>query len=243
LIRRRTQLRPLSSDPTFPLASPHRQEINVPVVSLKTRRRAGALLVASVAVLFTAACGGGSDDGSTSGTGGEQGGGGNAAFASYLSCLNENGVTVTMPSGGPGMGNGGARPSGAPDGVRPSGAPGGGFPDGAGAPSGQPRPSGGAGQRGGGGFPGGGGFQQPAGVDDATWEKAQSACASLRPSMGAGRGQGNSGQGSNGGGNGADAAYTNCLKENGVTDTADLDESDATTKKAVETCAVLKPAA
>ncbi|BBH70536.1 hypothetical protein ACTI_72210 [Actinoplanes sp. OR16] len=208
----------------------------MPVVSSKTRLRAGALLVASVAVLFTAACGGGSDDSSTSGTSSEQGGG-TSAFASYVSCLNENGVTITMPSGGPGggMGNGGTRPSGAPDGVRPSG--GAGFPDGAGLPSGQPRPSGSAGQRGGGGFPGGGGmFQQPEGVDDATWEKAQSACASLRPSMGAGRGNGN------GQGNGADAAYTNCLKENGVTDTADLDESDATVKKAVETCKVLKPA-
>ncbi|MEU4561236.1 hypothetical protein AB0F72_22865 [Actinoplanes sp. NPDC023936] len=205
----------------------------MPVVSSKARRRAGALLVASAAVLFTAACGGGSDDSSTATDSSAQGGGGNSAFAAYVSCLNANGVTITMPSGGPGGGNGGTRPSGAPGGVRPSGAPGGN----AGAlPSGQPRPSGSAGQRG--GFPGGGMFQQPAGVDDATWEKAQTACASVRPSMGAGRGNG----GSNAGG-GADAAYTNCLTENGVTDTANLDESDATTKKAVETCSVLKPSA
>lgn len=58
--------------------------------------------------------------------------------------------------------------------------------------------------------------------------------------MGAGRGNG--GGGNNAGG-GADAAYTNCLKENGVTDTANLDESNAATKKAVETCSVLKPTA
>ncbi|MEV6305305.1 hypothetical protein AB0M02_38235 [Actinoplanes sp. NPDC051861] len=198
----------------------------MPVVSSKAHRRAAALLVASVAILFTAACGG-SDDSSGQNGDGQNGGGGNSAFAAYISCLNENGVTITMPSGGPG---GGARPSGAPDGVRPSGEPGA-------FPSGQPRPEGSAGPRGGGGFPGGGGFTKPDGVDDATWEKAQTACASVRPSMGAGRGN------RNGGGNGADAAYTNCLKENGVTDTSNLDTSDATVQKAVETCKVLKPTA
>jgi hypothetical protein len=185
-----------------------------------------------MAMLFTAACG--SDDASTdSGTSGTTGqnGGGNSAFAAYISCLNENGVTVTMPSGGPGGGNGG---------TRPSGAPGGG--NGGARPSGQPRPSGsaGAGQRGGGGMPGGGGFSKPEGVDDATWTKAQEACASVRPSMGAGGG--NRGGGNQGGG-GANAAYNNCLKENGVTDTANLDTTDATVKKAVETCSVLKPTA
>ncbi|MBG0562296.1 hypothetical protein [Actinoplanes aureus] len=171
----------------------------MPVVSSKAHRRAATLVAASVAVLFTTACGGGSDSGSTSNA--------SSAFASYISCLNENGVTITMPSGGPG---GGARPSG------------------------QPRPDNSGGPRGG-GFPGGGGFGKPADVDDATWEKAQSACASLRPSMGAGLG--------NRGDNGANAAYTNCLKENGVTDTTNLDTTDATLQKAVETCAVLKPAA
>jgi hypothetical protein len=205
----------------------------VPVISSKAPRRAVAVVAVSVAILFTAACG--SDEATTdnSGTTG-QNGGGNTAFAAYISCLNENGVTITMPSGGPG--GGGARPSGAPDGVRPSGGPGGGEP---GAfPSGQPRPSGSAGQRGGGGFPGGGGFSKPEGVDDATWQKAQEACASVRPSMGAGRGNGDGG-----GGRGANAAYENCLKENGVTDTANPDTSDATVKKAVETCSVLKPTA
>ncbi|MBO3738912.1 hypothetical protein J5X75_15400 [Actinoplanes sp. NEAU-H7] len=181
-------------------------------------------------MLFTAACGGSEEASTDSGTTGQNGGGDNA-FAAYISCLNENGVTVTMPSGGPG--GGGARPSGAPDGVRPSGAP-----DGI-RPSGQPRPSGSAGQRGG-GFPGGGGFGfgKPDGVDDATWQKAQEACASVRPSMGGGRG--NPGGGTPGGGN-ANAAYENCLKENGVTDPAKVDTTDATAKKAVETCSVLKP--
>ncbi|WP_433790122.1 hypothetical protein [Actinoplanes sp. CA-252034] len=203
----------------------------MPVISSKAPRRAVAVVAVSVAMLFTAACG--SDEATTdnSGTTGQNGGGSNA-FAAYISCLNENGVTITMPSGAPGggMGNGGARPSGAPDGVRPSGGA---------RPSGQPRPEGSAGQRGGGGFPGGGGFSKPEGVDDATWQKAQEACASVRPSMGAGRG----GNGNGGGGRGANAAYENCLKENGVTDTANPDTSDATVKKAVETCAVLKPTA
>jgi hypothetical protein len=208
----------------------------VPVISSKAPRRTVAVVAVSVAMLFTAACG--SDEATTdsSGTTG-QNGGGNNAFQAYISCLSENGVTITMPSGGPG--GGGIRPSGIPDGVRPSGAPGGGEP---GAfPSGMPRPSGSAGQRGGGGFPGGGGFSKPEGVDDATWQKAQEACASVRPSMGVGRGGGGNGNG--GGGRGANAAYENCLKENGVTDTANPDTSDATVKKAVETCSVLKPTA
>ncbi|SDS26791.1 hypothetical protein [Actinoplanes derwentensis] len=214
----------------------------MPVVSSKAHRSVAAVFAVSVALLFTAACSG-TDETSTdsNGTTG-QNGGGNTAFAAYISCLNENGVTITMPSGGPGggMGNGGTRPSGAPDGggARPSGAP-----DGNGArPSGQPRPSGSAGQRGGGGFPGGGGFSKPDGVDEATWTKAQEACASVRPSMGAGGGQRGGGNGNQGGG-GANAAYENCLKENGVTDTANLDTTDATVKKATETCSVLKPTA
>ncbi|MEV4276052.1 hypothetical protein [Actinoplanes xinjiangensis] len=209
----------------------------MPVISSKAPRRTVAVVAVSVAMLFTAACG--SDEATTdnSGTTGRNGGG-DSAFAAYISCLDENGVTVTMPSGGPG---GGTRPSGAPDGVRPSGGPGGGA---SGAlPSGRPRPSGSAGQRGGGGFPGGGGFSKPEGVDDATWQKAQEACASVRPSMGAGRGYGGGGNGDGGGGRGANAAYENCLKENGVTDTTNPDTSDATVKKAVETCSVLRPTA
>lgn len=197
----------------------------MPVISSKAPRRAVAVFAVSAAMLFTAACGSDETTTGNSGTTGQDGGGSNA-FQAYVSCLSENGVTITLPSGAPGggMGNGGTRPSGAPDGVRPSG---------------QPRPEGSAGTRGGGGFPGGGGFSKPDGVDDATWTKAQEACASLRPSMGAGRG----GNGNGGGGRGANAAYQNCLKENGVTDTANLDTSDATVKKAVETCAVLKPTA
>ncbi|MFF5290553.1 hypothetical protein [Paractinoplanes globisporus] len=159
-------------------------------------------------MLLLAACGG---SGSGSGGSDSSNGGGNgrnSEFAAYTECLQKNGVTITVPSRGP----------------RPSGA---------GFPSGMPRPSGSRGT-GGGGFPGGGGgFQKPAGVDDATWQKAQEACASVRPSFGGG-----------GRGNGMNAAFQNCLKDHGVTATdGRLDTNDATVKKALETCRVLQPQA
>jgi hypothetical protein len=184
----------------------------------KAPRRAAALFAASAAALLLAACGGGSSDNPSTGGNGGGGNGMNSAFAAYQQCLAKNGVTITMPSRQPRNGA--------------SGGPEGGFPEG-GRPSGMPRPSGSRGA--GGGFPGGGGgFQKPAGVDDATWEKAQQACASVRPSFGAGRG----------GRNGANAAFQNCLKEHGVTATdGNLDTSDATVKKALETCKVLQPQA
>ncbi|WP_344820494.1 hypothetical protein [Actinoplanes cyaneus] len=190
------------------------------IKSKVARRVAACAAVAFVSVAFTAACGDKDDSSAAGGTTGQNGGGGNAAFAAYTDCLSKNGVTITMPSGGPG-GNG----------MRPSG---GSFSGGT-RPSGQPRPSGSFGGRNG-GFPGGGGFQKPADVDDATWQKAQEACASVRPSFGGGNGRGN-------GGNGANAAYTDCLEKNGVTDTANLNTSDATTQKAIETCKVLQPTA
>ena len=166
--------------------------------------------MASAAVLLAAACGG-STSSTTTGSGGGNGNGGgrnNAAFTAYIACMAKNGVTITLPSGG-------ARPSRSP----------GEFP------SGQPRPSGSAGARGG-GFPGGGGmFQKPAGVDDATWQKAQEACASVRPS-----GRGN--------GNGANQAYRNCLQQHGVTTQGgNLNTTDPTVQKAIETCKVLRPTA
>ncbi len=196
----------------------------MPVIKSKVARRVAACAaVAFVSVAFTAACGDKDDSSSASGTTGQNGNGGNnAAFTAYTDCLAKNGVTITMPSGNPGGGNG----------MRPSG---GAFSGGA-RPSGQPRPSGSAGGRNGGGFPGGGGFQKPDNVDDATWQKAQEACASVRPSFGGGNGRGN-------GGNGANAAYDDCLKKNGVTDTSALNTADAATQKAIETCKVLQPTA
>jgi hypothetical protein len=184
----------------------------VPVVRSKAPRRIAALVVACAAVMLAAACGGGS---SSAANGGASSGGGqnNAAFTAYADCLKKNGVTITVPSGGPRT-----RPSGE---ARPSGTP-------------RPRPSGSAGER----FPGGGGgFGKPAGVDDATWQKAQTACASLRPSFGAGQRGGRD--------NGANQAYVNCLRDHGVQTGQGQQQSsaDPATQKALEACKVLRPTA
>jgi hypothetical protein len=190
----------------------------VRTVSSRAPRRAAALFVASAAVLLVAACGGNSNS-SSGGNGTNTNGNGNGRnneFAAYTECLQKNGVTITLPSRGPRAGA--------------SGGPEGGFP------SGMPRPSGSAFPGGGrGGFPGGGAFQKPADVDQATWDKAQAACASVRPSFGGGN---------RNGGNGMNAAFQNCLKQHGVTATdGQLDTNDATVKKALETCKVLQPSA
>lgn len=181
----------------------------MPVVRSRAHRRIAALVVAaSATVLLAAACSNGSG-GTTAGGGGNggNGAGGNTAFAAYADCLKKNGVTITLPSGGPRN-----RPSG---GARPSGFP---------------RPTGSAGQRGG-GFPGGGGFGKPDGVDDATWQKAQAACASLRPS----------GRPGGGNGGGANAAYRNCLRDHGVTLGQGLSTTDPKVATAMATCKVLRP--
>ena len=180
----------------------------MPLVRSKGPRRVAGLLVVCAAVLLAAACGGGSGAGAGNGGGAGEG---NNALAAYTDCMKKNGVTITMPSGGPR-----ARPSAGP----------GAFPSGA------PRPSGGAGR---GGFPGGGEAGRPEGVDDATWQKAQAACASLRPNFG----PGNRG----GGGNGANQAYMTCLRDHGVTQGQAMGTSDPTVAKALEACKVLRPTA
>ncbi|MEU8234976.1 hypothetical protein AB0C12_35735 [Actinoplanes sp. NPDC048967] len=181
----------------------------MPQLRITSPRGIAGLVVASAALLFSvAACGGGSDGTPATGGDNQDGGGRNTAFAAYTECLAENGVTITMPSGGPR--------------VRPSGGP-----------SGLPRPSGSA-RPGGGGFPGGG-FGKPAGVDDATWENARQACASVLPS---GR------PGGNGRGNGMSAAYRNCLQDNGVTlGQGAPATNDPAVRKAVEACRALAPTA
>ncbi|MEV4350774.1 hypothetical protein AB0J83_40475 [Actinoplanes sp. NPDC049596] len=193
----------------------------MPRFGSKATRRVAALFVASAAVVLTAACGGG-DSGDSPSANGRNTQGGNNAFTAYIECLSKNGVTITMPSGGPRNGASGFPRPDRSGGPRPSG-------------SAFPRPSGSAGA-GNGGFRGGGMFnQKPEGVDDAIWQKAQTACASVRPTGRPGGGQGN--------GNGSNAAYQNCLKDNGVTDTSNLDTTNATVKKAMETCKVLAPTA
>ena len=135
---------------------------------------------------------------------------GQTGLAAYTACLARNGVT--LPSAGVGRSPGAGR-SGFPS-TRPS-----------------TRPSGG------GGF-GGGAFssQAPTGVDQATWAKAQAACASVRPTAGA----------NNGGNNSAFAAYRNCLSDHGVTITAGpnaaaLNTADPKVAAADAACAPLRP--
>lgn len=172
-----------------------------------------ALAAGSAALLLAAACGG-SDDGGSGDSGDAQGQGGASA---YLACLRDQGIDI--PDN---MGSG-----------RPSGFPSGGPGD---FPSGRPTafPSGGPS-----GAPGGGrmGGFRPEGVDDATWQKAQEACASVRPTGGPGGGPG-------GGANReADAAYRNCLSDRGVDPRANPSTTDPKVAEALEACAVLRPSA
>jgi hypothetical protein len=148
---------------------------------------------------------------------------GQTGLAAYTACLAKNGVTL---------------PSALAD--RTPGASRSAFPRASGRPS--TRPSGGTGT----GFGGaGGGFagfgnQPPAGVDQATWDKAQQACASVRPTFSAG--------GNGGANNSALVAYRNCLSEHGVTITggpggAGLSTADPKTAAALAACAPLRPTA
>jgi len=129
-----------------------------------------------------------------------------------VDCLRQHGVTINVPTARPS----GVRPSGVrPSGVRPSGV----------------RPSG----RGFGGFPGFGN-EPPSGVDQQTWDAAQQACASVRPSFGPRAG----------GNNSAIAAYRNCLRDHGVTmagGPGQLNTADPKVAAAMQACAPLLPTA
>lgn len=135
-------------------------------------------------------------------------------MAAYTACLKEQGIDIGE---GFGPGGGGTRPSGRPSGM-PTDRP-------TAMPSGGP----------GGGFPGGG-MNLPEGVSAEDFQKAQQACADKMPSGFGGRPGG-------GRGSGNDAAYTNCLTENGVqlAQGQQPDASDPTVAKAMEACAVLRP--
>jgi hypothetical protein len=176
---------------------------------------------AALLMLTLSACGGGSSSaGSTSPSAAASAGaagpgtGGRPDFTAYRDCMAQNGVT--LPDFG-GAGAPGSPPSGIPT-TPPSGLPSGG--PGAGGP---------------------GAFPLPSGVDQATFDKAQTACASLRPQFGAG-----------GGGRQIDAtalaAFKSCLGDHDVTvsDAQDwmrqLDRTDPKVSAALKTCAPLLPA-
>ncbi|GGM83848.1 hypothetical protein ACFFX1_30290 [Dactylosporangium sucinum] len=184
------------------------------------KRIGGAALALAAVAIFAAACGSGDD--SPSADAAASGG------TDYASCLRNNGVELPQM-------NASNRPT-----ARPSFSP---------RPSGEPRPSGSGGFRGGGGPGGGGGFfgtAAPNGVDQQTWEKAQKACESLRPTAFPSGGFGGGGGPGGGGGNGRNAAYINCLTEHGVTVNGPIDQLDTSDPKvsaAITACAPLRPSA
>jgi hypothetical protein len=169
----------------------------------------GALLAAGLA-----GCGGGKGGAATAATPGASGGV-QQELQAYVACLRQHGVTIDIPSGRPtafpSRARGSNRPTARPSADRSAGA-GGGF----------------------GGLFGDNG-QPPAGVDQTTWDAAQQACASVRPSFGAGRGNRD---------NGAAAAYLNCLRDHGVTSSTGpnrLNTADPAVAAAVQACAPLRP--
>ncbi len=185
-------------------------------------RAIAAFATAGLAVLGVAACGAESEQQTPSTATG---------FNAYLSCMAEHGVTIAMPSGGPGQGGGGTgnRPSFDPSnrpssGVRPSGDP-------------SFRPGGGGGGFGGGGF----GNQRPEGVDEQTWTQAQEACSSVLPTGGPG---GPGGPGAGGTNDSALTAYRNCLADRGVTMNGGADQlntAEPAVAAAMTACAPLRP--
>jgi hypothetical protein len=189
-----------------------------------SRARAPRLLAATgflaSGALLLAGCSSGSTTpsaGSTASAG--AGAGGSAEFKKFAACLKSHGVT--LPSGGFSGRPGGSRPSG----TRPSGS----FTRPAGAGASGP-PSGGYGGYGG----------ASANPSEAA---AMQACASLRPT-----GQGGFGGGGSGGAAGGTqlTAFISCMKDNGVTVTAQQIRSinsstDAKTVAALKVCKPLLP--
>ena len=197
-------------------------------MTLRHVRRAGGLVMASAALVVLAGCGS-----STKSTPAASATTGTANIQAYVSCLNQHGVTIALPSRAPGAP--GARPSGAPR-PRPSRSPGAGRGTGGGSAGGG---------FGGGGF-GGGIFNDannpPTGVSQSAWTAALTACKSLQPTFTRG------GTGTNGGFNSSQfTAYRNCLQSHGVTASggtggaAGMNTADPKTAAALKTCAPLRP--
>ena len=171
--------------------------------------------LAPVLALGLAACGssGTTTSSPTTAASAATGGAGGSDLAAYRTCLSQHGVT--LPTGGGFGPGGGARPTGMPTDMPTGGSPAGSMP---------------------GGMPGG---VVPSGVDATAYQRAQQACASLRPTGGF-RGGGATFDSS------ALQAFTSCMKDHGVTATngpQDLNRSDPKVAAAWKTCSVLLPAA
>jgi len=189
--------------------------------------RWAAPAVGAALVLLLAGCGGsGSGDGASAASSGAPGGDA-VDMRAYADCLRANGATV--PTGRPG-GAGGERGA---DGARPSGAPGGAV-----RPSGRPtraegeRPT---------GFPDG--ARPEARSTDPAYQKAEAACAKLRPQReGAGA---RPDAAPRNGGDSATQAFAGCLKDHQVelptAGVAALDRSNAAVVAALKVCEALLP--
>jgi len=185
----------------------------------------GALLAAGLA-----GCGGGAkaNTANNAAATGAASGGVQQELQAYVSCLRQHGVNIDLPSGRPdafpSRARGSGRPTAFPSADRSRGA-GGGF--------------GGGGGAGGFGAIFGNNGQPPAGVDQATWDSAQQACASTRPSFGPGGGGAFGGRD-----NGANAAYLNCLRDHGLSASAGpnrFNSADPAVAAAMQACAPLRP--
>jgi hypothetical protein len=191
------------------------------------RRLGGVVLATAAAITVLAGCGSSSGKAPTSSASPGGGFGANGTQA-YITCLNQHGVTIALPSRAPGQ----TRPSGAPRPSRSPGSTGGGF-------------GGGFGGGGGGAF-GGGIFNNasnpPTGVSQSAWTAALAACKSVQPSFSR-----SGGAGFGGGGNSAFTAYLNCLQQHGVTASrgpggaGGFNSADPKLAAAEKACAPLRP--
>ncbi len=175
--------------------------------------RIGAAFVGLATVGLVAVACGGKGNGSATPAATQSGG-----VQAYFQCLQQHGVNVAVPS----VRASAVRPqTSRSPGVRPSRSPGGGGGFGGGA-----------------GVGGLFGSTAPSGVSEQTWQAAQQACASLRPSFGPGRNGG-------GGNNSAIAAYRNCLQDHGLPASAgglnNLNTADPKVAAAITACAPLRP--
>ena len=185
----------------------------MPGLRRKACSRAGIITFVIAGVRFAGACSGSSGHlaAAASSSSGAPASASGAGFQAYRDCLSQHGVT--LPARNRNQSNG----SDSSDSAQ----------------SGAPRGNGG----GTGGF--NGQFSAPPGVDQATFDAAQKACAGLRPTGGGGGGRGGA----------AAAAYRSCLADHGVTvpstssggPPASIDRNDPNFAAANQACRALLP--
>ncbi|NUU25854.1 MAG: hypothetical protein HOV68_30765 [Streptomycetaceae bacterium] len=191
----------------------------------RARRTLALCAPLAAAAVLTACGGGGAGKTSAASPSGSAGQGAGQDQQAYRDCMTANGVTLPAGSAGPG----GGRPSGSgmPDGGNPGGMPSGrpsGMPSGrpSGMPSGQP------------------GDRANPRTTDPAWQKAEQACASLRPQHPSG-----SAAPSVNASDSAVRAYTSCLQDHRIqvpdAGVSALNRNDPQTAEALKVCEPLLP--